>query len=153
MKAAFRLTAFVLLWNLVQFVFVFLFLCLQIHELDEDKKRQYIKRYFRKCLRIKGVQNAIVFNSLGIPKQSTFDRDETIRSVGLFDDLLLKVKLAIQVIDTNDQFISVRVRTHKFEIFITKDLNDIYFVIFQNANGNKKKYKFILILLRLTGFY
>lgn len=108
-------------------------------ELDEEQKRNYIKKYYQKCLRINGVRNAIVFNSLGIPKHSTFNRDETIRSVGLFDELLLKVNLAIQIIGNgNDQFISVRLRTHKFEIFISKDLNDIYFVVFQNANGMSK---------------
>lgn len=107
--------------------------------MDEEQKRKYIKKYYQKCLRINGVQNAIVFNSLGIPKHSTFNRDETIRSVGLFDELLLKVNLAIQIIGNgNDQFISVRLRTHKFEIFISKDLNDIYFVVFQNANGMSK---------------
>lgn len=114
-------------------------LCFQNLELDEEQKRKYIKKYYQKCLRINGVQNAIVFNSLGIPKHSTFNRDETIRSVGLFDELLLKVNLAIQIIGNgNDQFISVRLRTHKFEIFISKDLNDIYFVVFQNANGMSK---------------
>lgn len=105
--------------------------------MDEQQKRKYIKRYFKKCIRINGVQNAIVFNRLGIPKRSTFDRAETIRLVGFFDDLLLKIKLAIQIIDDGDQFVSVRLRTNKFEIFISKDLDDIYFVVFQNANGTR----------------
>lgn len=104
-------------------------------ELNETQKRKYIQRYYRKCLRIKGVQNAIVYNSLGIPKHSTFSRSETIRTIGLFDELLLKVKRAIQIISPGDQLVSIRLRTQKFEIFIATDLNDMYFVIFQSADG------------------
>lgn len=117
--------------------YIFHTFCLQTLEMDAASKRKYIEHYFRKCLRIKGVQNAIVFNSLGIPKHSTFEHRETIRSIGLFDDLILKVNVAIHLTSPDDQFgfVSIRLRTHKFEIFISKDLNDIYFVIFQNAKG------------------
>lgn len=108
---------------------------MQSLELSKAEKRKYIEQYFRKCLRIEGVQNAIVFNSLGVPKQSTFEKAETIRAIGLFDDLIFKVKRAIQLINTDDQFVSIRLRTQKFEIFISLDLNDIYFVIFQNVQG------------------
>lgn len=108
---------------------------LQSLELSKTEKRKYIEQYFRKCLRIKGVQNAIVFNSLGVPKKSTFEKAETIRSIGLFDDLIFKVRRAIQLINTDDQFVSIRLRTQKFEIFISLDLDDIYFVIFQNVQG------------------
>lgn len=104
-------------------------------EITEAQKRKYIQRYYRKCLRIKGVQNAIVYNSLGIPKHSTFDHSETIRTIGLFDELILKVKRSIQFISPGDEFASIRLRTHKFEIIIAVDLNDVYFAIFQNANG------------------
>lgn len=104
-------------------------------ELDKTTKRKYIEKYFRKCLRIKGVQNAIVFNSLGIPLHSTFEKGETIRAIGLLDDLIFKVRRAIQLIHTDDQFVSIRLRTNEFEILISKDLDDIYFVIFQNAKG------------------
>lgn len=76
-----------------------------------------------------------MFNSLGIPKQSTFDSNETIRAIGLFDELILKVEHAMGLIRSGDQFVSIRLRTRKFEIFIAKDLDDIYFVIFQNAKG------------------
>lgn len=76
-----------------------------------------------------------MFNSLGIPKQSTFNYSETIRAIGLFDELILKVKHAIELIRNGDQFVSIRLRTHKFEISIAKDLDGIYFVIFQNAKG------------------
>lgn len=109
---------------------------LQSIELNKTQKRKYIEKYFRKFLRIKGVQNAIVFNSLGIPKHSSFEKSETIRSIGLFDELIFKVKRAIQLINAEDQFVSIRLRTHKFEILISKDLDDIYFVIFQNAKGD-----------------
>lgn len=104
--------------------------------MDETTKRKYIEYYFRKCLRIKGVKNAIVFNSLGVPKHSTFESKITVRSVGLFDDLILKVKRAIHITNPDDQFASIRLHTTKFEIFISKDFDDIYFVIFQNAKGN-----------------
>lgn len=84
---------------------------------------------------MKGVQNAIVFNRFGIPQQSTFNCSETIRIIGLIDELLLKVKRVIQLIKTDDKFVSARLRTQQFEIFITLDLDDLYFVIFQNKNG------------------
>lgn len=113
------------------------------------EKRKYIEKYFRKCLQIEGVQNGIVFNNLGIPKHSTFTRDETIRSIGLFDDLILKVKRAIQLININDQFISIRLRTHKFEIVFSKDIDDIHFVIFQNARGDKLNRYFHQIVISM----
>lgn len=126
--------------------------------MDVATKRKYIEYYFRKCLRIKGVENAIVFNSLGVPKHSTFESVKTIRSVGLFDDLILKVKRAIHITNPDDQFISIRLRTHKFEIFISKDLDDLYFVIFQNAQGkihnissnNSLNYTFLSFVILLN---
>lgn len=121
--------------------------------MDHNQKRKYVKYYFRKCLRIRGVQNAIVFNSLGIPVHSTFDRAETITSIGLFDELLQKVRRAIQLINTDDQFMSIRLRTHKFEIFITKDLDDMYFVIFQNAKGLYKIQCTIFSLKKFKTFF
>lgn len=84
---------------------------------------------------MKGVQNAIVFNRFGIPQQSTFNRSETIRIIGLIDELLLKVKRVIQLITPDDNFVSIRLRTQLFEVFIAVDLDDLYFVIFQNTNG------------------
>lgn len=84
---------------------------------------------------MKGVQNAIVFNRYGIPQQSTFNCSETIRIIGLIDELLLKVKRVIQIITPDDRFVSIRFRTQQFEVFITLDLDDSYFVIFQNTNG------------------
>lgn len=80
-----------------------------------------------------GVQNAIVFNSVGIPHHSTFNRSETVRMIGLIDEILLKVKHVIEHIKPDDKFVSVRMRTRKFEMFISMDLDDLYFVIFQNA--------------------
>lgn len=117
---------------------IFHIFCSQAVTLDAATKRKYLEHYFRKCLRIKGVQGAIVFNSEGVPKHSTFEHCETIRSIGLFDDLILKVNIAIHMTQPDDQFVSIRLRTHKFEIFISKDLDDIYFVIFQNAKGKCK---------------
>lgn len=105
--------------------------------LNAPNKRKYIDRYFRECRRIGGVQNVIVFNSMGIPKQSTFERDETIRAIGLFDDLITKTSRAIQTVHRLDTFASMRLRTRKFEILITKDLDDLYFVVFQNIDGKK----------------
>lgn len=126
---------------------IFYMFCLQTLALDAAAKRKYLEHFFRKCLRIKGVQNAIVFNSIGVPKHSTFEHGETIRSIGLFDDLILKVNIAIHMTNPDDQFVSIRLRTHKFEIFISKDLDDIYFVIFQNAKG---KCKLLCILTQIA---
>lgn len=92
---------------------------------------------------MEGVQNVIVFNSSGILQQSTFNRNETIRIIGLIDELLLKVKRVIQLINLDDKFLSIRLRTKKFEVFITLDLDDLYFVIFQDANGKLRNAKFV----------
>lgn len=115
--------------------------------LDEKQKKKYIQRYYRKCLRINGVQNVIAYSNIGIPKHSTFSHCDTIRAIGLFDDLLLKVNRAIQMISPGDRFVSIRMQTQKFEIFIAADLDDMYFVIFQNANG---KFKHFFSLLNDT---
>lgn len=101
--------------------------------MDNEQKRKYIKRYYRRCLQLNGVQNAIVFNTIGIPHQSTFNRRETVHMIGLIDEILLKVKRVIEIIKPDDTFVSLRLRTHKFEMFITLDLDDLYFVVFQNA--------------------
>lgn len=111
--------------------------------LDEKQKRKYIQRYYRKCLRMNGVKNVIAYNNHGVPKHSSFSHCDTIRAIGLFDELLLKVKRAINIICPGDQFVSIRMQTHKFEIFIAADLDDMYFVIFQKANGNFKHIYFI----------
>lgn len=84
---------------------------------------------------MKGVQNVMVFNNMGVPMQSTFEENVTICSMGLFDDLITRVKRAIQIIDQTDDFASMRLKTKKFEILITKDLDDLYFVVFQIVNG------------------
>lgn len=86
---------------------------------------------------MKGIQNAIVFNRFGIPQQSTFNRSETIHVIGLMDEILLKTKRVIQLIAPDDEFMSIRLCTIQFEVFITLDLDDIYFVIFQNTNGKQ----------------
>lgn len=86
---------------------------------------------------MKGVQNAIVFNRFGIPQQSTFNRSKTIHIIGLMDEILQKTKRVIQLITPDDQFQSIRLRTQLFEVFITLDLDDLYFVIFQNTNGKR----------------
>lgn len=86
---------------------------------------------------MKGVQNAIVFNRFGIPQQSTFNRSKTIQIIGLMDEILQKTKRVIQLITPDDQFQSIRLRTQLFEVFITLDLDDLYFVIFQNTNGKR----------------
>lgn len=108
--------------------------------MDNKQKQKYIQRYFRKCLQMKGVQNAIVFNRFGIPQQSTFDRSKTIVIIGLLDEILLKTRRVIQLITPDDTFMSIRLRTQQFEIFITLDLDDLYFVIFQNTNGKLTKF-------------
>lgn len=113
--------------------------------LDEKQKQKYIQRYCQKLLRIKGVQNVIAYNKLGIPKQSTFSHSDTICKIGLFDELLLKVNRAIQIICPGDEFVSIRLRTHNFEIFIAADLDDLYFVIFQNPTGKYIKHLFCRI--------
>lgn len=97
---------------------------------------KYIECYFNKLREIKGVQNVMVFNSIGVPVQSTFKENETICSVGLFDDLITRVKRSIQIIDQTDDFASMRLKTKKFEILISKDMDDLYFVAFQRVNGN-----------------
>lgn len=104
-------------------------------ETDAQKRRRYINQYFRRCLEIDGVQNVIVFDSDGIPRQSTYEKSETIRAIGLFDELITKVSRAIQTINHLDSFASMRLRTKKFEIIISKDLDDLYFVVFQNMRG------------------
>lgn len=97
--------------------------------------KEYINKYFRKCVRMKGVQNVVAFNSDGIIKRSTFKAGETTYLIGLVQDLIAKVVCTIKLIDNGDAFYSMRLRTHKFEIFITKDSADLYFIVFQNAKG------------------
>lgn len=53
------------------------------------------------------------------------------------DEILQKTKRVIQLITPDDQFQSIRLRTQLFEVFITLDLDDLYFVIFQNTNGKR----------------
>lgn len=89
---------------------------------------------FRKCLQEKNILNVIVFDVNGIPKQSTINQADTIRHVGLLDELIVKSKRAIQTINHLDDFSSMRIHSRKFEIIITKDV-DLFFVVFQNSIG------------------
>lgn len=82
----------------------------------------------------------IVFNEAGICLQSTFNPSESIPAIGLFDDLLFRARRAIKLFNRLDDLESMRIKTLKFEILITKDSNDLIFVVFQNVVGKVAAY-------------
>lgn len=103
-------------------------------KLTRIKKRKYIEFCFKQILRQKGVLNAFVFDENGVPRQSTIERMETIRHIGLIQEIIIKSKRALQTIEQHNDFESLRVRSRKFEILVSKD-DDLYFVVYQNAPG------------------
>lgn len=98
------------------------------------KKRKYIELCFEQILQQKGVLNAFVFDQNGVPRQSTIEQMETIRHIGLIQEIIIKSKRALQTLDHNNELQNLRVRSRKFEILISKD-EDLYFVVYQNAPG------------------
>lgn len=109
-----------------------------INQMNKQAEEAYIKQYFQKCLQIKGVENVIAFDSDGTPRCSTFEIYKTIYLIGLVQDLIFKAQHTIEIIENGEEpFISMRLRTHNYELLITKDLADLYFVVFQNAVGNR----------------
>lgn len=102
--------------------------------LERRKNRKYIDMCFKRCLQTRDVENVIIFDHHGLIRRSTINETDAIRYAGLLDELLLKTKRAIESLNNLDEFVSMRIRSRKFEILITKD-NDLYFVVFQNACG------------------
>lgn len=100
----------------------------------KGKKRKYIELCFEQILQQKGVLNAFVFDLNGVPRQSTIEEMETIRHIGLIQEIIIKSKRALQTLDHNNELQNLRVRSRKFEILISKD-DDLYFVVYQNAAG------------------
>lgn len=100
------------------------------------KKRRYIELCFKQILQQKGVLNAFVFDENGVPCRTTIEHMETIRHIGLIQEILIKSKRALHTIEHHhqDDFQSLRVRSRKFEILVTKD-DDLYFVVYQMAVG------------------
>lgn len=103
-------------------------------EVTRTKKRRYIETCFKQILQQKGVLNAFVFDENGVPRKTTIERMETIRHIGLIQEIIIKSKRALQTFDQHNDIQSLRVRTRKFEILVSKD-NDFYFVVYQNAPG------------------
>lgn len=97
-------------------------------------QRRYIDMCFKKILEQKGVLNVFVFDEHGVPRKTTIERMETIRHIGLIQEIIIKSKRALQTIDHHNDFHSLRVRSKKFEILVSKDDN-LYFVVYQNAPG------------------
>lgn len=123
------------------FWFLIVELCSLLFKWQQDqvkvaqaKKRRFIQLCFKQILRQKGVLNAFVFDENGVPRQSTIERMETIRHIGLIQEIIIKSKRALQTIDDHNDFHSLRVRSRKFEILVSKD-KDMYFVVYQNAPG------------------
>lgn len=102
--------------------------------MTRKRKRKYIELCFKQILQQKGVLNAFVFDENGVPRQSTIERMETVRHIGLIQEILIKSRRAIQTIDPLNDFQSLRMRSRKFEILVRKD-EDLHFVVYQNASG------------------
>lgn len=116
-------------------LFILLFFWQQNHaKMARKRKRRYIELCFKQILQQKGVLNAFVFDDNGVPRQSTIERMETIRHIGLIQEILIKSKRALRTIDPHNDFQSLRVRSRKFEILVRKD-EDLHFVVYQNASG------------------
>lgn len=116
--------------------------------MDELRKKKYIDKYFCKLYQINGVQNVLIFDSAGRPKRSTIEKSHSIYLIGLIQELILKAERAIRAINSADTFLSMRLRTKKFEILITKDSSDLNFVVFQNANGEIYRKELIFFFLQ-----
>lgn len=103
-------------------------------KLAQARKRRFIQLCFKQILQQKGVLNAFAFDENGVPRQTTLERMETIRHIGLIQEIIIKSKRALQTIDGHNDFHSLRVRSRKFEILVSKD-KDMYFVVYQDAPG------------------
>lgn len=90
---------------------------------------------FDKLRNIRGVQHVLVFNAAGILLRTTFNHSEAVPAIGLFSDLIFRARRAIEVFDRCDGLTSMRIKTLKFEILISKDTDDLIFIVFQDAKG------------------
>lgn len=87
--------------------------------------------------------DVIIFDKNGVPKKSTIDRMQSIRNIGQFEELIAKAMRILSIGSDQedgggDDFVNMRIKTDKFEIFLVKD-EGLYFAVTQNAIGMRNR--------------
>lgn len=92
--------------------------------------------------------DVIIFDENGVPQKSTIDRMQSIRSIGQFEELIAKARRILSIGSEQedgggDEFVNMRIKTDKFEIFLVKD-EGLFFAVTQNAIGMSNRSRFCM---------